>query len=126
MGGFDDVTVEWAGKEYRIPAAKVMPLVARVENLIFTETGADPLTVLVRDARPAMLAMAFEKVLDYVGAPFQPGEVYNAVVGSMIEGEAGQIAHVQEMLLLLLSILNPPAHLKLTAPKAQDRDAAKN
>lgn len=71
---FDDVVFEWAGKEYRIPANRVLGAIARVEDIITmpdlgdrAKRGTPPLS---------KVAQAYGAVLRYAGARVTDEEVY--------------------------------------------------
>lgn len=116
MSGFQDVVFAWQGQEYTLPATRVLPLVARMENDADL-VGPDRtlIEVILGSRHPAAVALAFEHLLRAVQAPFAPGEVYLAIIAEMAGGKAGAARRVQEAVLQLLAVIAPPLHHRLTA-----------
>lgn len=114
MSGFQDVTFDWKGQAYTIPATRVLALVARMENDPDLVPANQPLIQVILGAgRPASVALAFEHMLREVQAPFAPGEVYCAIMGDMTEGGADQVRRVQRVALELLAVIAPPVHRRV-------------
>lgn len=113
MSGFDDVTLEWAGESYRIPAERVLPLICRVEDALCLDPDDTSVEVLLRKPRPARLASAFEAALRHAGAPVGPGEVYLAIMEHLADGNPDHLVRTQEIVLALLALIAPPIHRQI-------------
>lgn len=106
-GSFDDVTLNWAGIDYTIPANKMMGAIARIEDHItlpelknFGDRGAVPLS---------RLASAFASVLRYAGAKVTDEQAYSL----MFEGEESQAAMAVSVNLLIAMMVPKSARGKL-------------
>ena len=65
MGAFDDVTLNWGGRDYTIPANRMMGAIARIEDVV---TLVELNAYFGRDAVPlGKISMAFGAVLRYAG-----------------------------------------------------------
>lgn len=116
MSGFEDVTFDWQGQAYTVPATRVLSLVARMETDPDLVPGDQSLIqVIIGAHRPAAVALAFEHMLREVKAPFAPGEAYLAIMGEMSAGGAGQLRRVQQVALDLLAVIAPPLHRQLAS-----------
>src|SRR5690606_11438244 len=74
MAIFEDIELEWEGREYRIPSNKVMKTIAAIEDVItldevqrYAERGTAPL---------AKIACAYAVALRMAGARVSDDEVY--------------------------------------------------
>lgn len=86
MGAFDDAKFEWRGKEYSVPANRILPMLARVDEFI---TLAELSDHLARKSVPfAKVALAWGAVLRYAGAHVTDEDVYCG----MLEGDGGASA----------------------------------
>jgi hypothetical protein len=108
MSRFDDIRLSWAGREYTLPAGRVMAAIARVEDVItlvelrrYSERGTAPM---------AKLAMAYASVLREAGARVEDEEVYVGMFGPETSGAA-----VLTAINGLLAMMLPPEHLRAEA-----------
>lgn len=111
MAGFDDIRLEWQGRQHVIRANRVMGAIARIEDVItlvelqrYADRGTAPL---------AKIAMAYGAVLRYAGADASDDDVY----AGMFSGNSSQddvVASVSQLLAMMI----PP-----DAMRAMDKDA---
>lgn len=112
VGSFDDVTIEWRGKPYTIPARNMMGAIARIEDHVtMPELGryGDRQTVPL-----SRLASAFASVLRFAGCQVKDEEVYSA----MFEGEDVQKAVGASMQVLMTMMVPKSARDKQEANQA--------
>jgi len=84
MGAFDDITLEWHGKEFTIPANRVLKAIACVEDVLTLNELA---MYSERKAIPfAKIASAYGAVLRYAGARVTDDEVYSGMLQSEDKG----------------------------------------
>tara|TARA_R110000868_G_scaffold32425_3_gene117958 strand:- start:1261 stop:1656 length:396 start_codon:yes stop_codon:yes gene_type:complete len=102
---FDDVTFEWAGNNYTIPARRLLGAIARVEGVV---TIAELMQTQVArgTVKLAVLAQAFGEVLRYAGAKVTDDEVYVGLFASPANGGAG---NAQGALAALVTLMVPPS-----------------
>jgi len=99
-----DVTFVWKEKEYRVEAREVLPLIAKVEEVL---TLAEMYNAAQKETLPlAKLSMAFGVALRYAGANVKDDEVYSG----MFNPDDKMAAFVA--MNTLLSIMVPPEHLQ--------------
>lgn len=123
MKVFTDQTLSWAGKQYRIPAGRMLEAIARIEDHVtlveitrhFQQRASIPL---------ARLALAFHAVLEFAGAPptLTAEHVYHGMFGDQEAQEASMTA-----VSALLQMMVPPDILKggkASAPGNSRRDVA--
>lgn len=84
MSVFDDIKIGWAGKQYVIPARKVLGAIARIEEVLtlqellrYAQEGNFPM---------AKIARGYSAVLRYAGADITEDDVYE---GMFPNGTAG-------------------------------------
>lgn len=106
MRGFDDLSFEWAGKTYNLPAHKVLGAIARVEDIItlhelqrYGQKGSTPL---------AKLAMAYGVLLRYTGANVSDNEIYEAMFGT---GNIDSNAIIESIVTLVAMMIPPSAQV---------------
>lgn len=112
MGAFDDVTLQWRGRDYVIPANRMMGAIARIEDHVtmvelgrMGERGTVPL---------AKLAGAYAAVLRYAGAAkITDEDVYEALF------DGGQQATVMAAITALLGMMVPKS-ARVSAAVEQD------
>nr|WP_258868109.1 hypothetical protein [Alkalilimnicola ehrlichii] len=114
-GDFEDITLDWKGRSYTIPANDVMMAIAKIEDVItiaeldrFSQRGTAPV---------ARLAQAFAAILRHAGARVNDDEVY----ASMFEGGATQ-ARIMEATNTLLTLMLPPAALASSAGEQKKKE----
>lgn len=111
MSGFDDVKFGWAGKEYVIPAHKVLGAIARVEDVV---TLQELQRNGVKETIPlAKLAMAYGVLLRYAGAQVTDMEIYNGMFG--VGKDAQAIVIVEAITNLVVLMIPPDAQKKIGA-----------
>lgn len=110
MQGFEDVTFDWAGESYTVPADRQMMLVAKIEAELVGDTGKQAIEVLLQPSGPphARLALAFEAALRYAGAAISHGEVYLSIMQDLANNDSASLQKMQMATLTLLSVVSPP------------------
>jgi len=110
MQGFEDVTFEWGGKTFVVPANRQMMLIARVEDALSGDTGLQALSVLLRPEGPpySRLAAAFGAALRYAGATVSDEEIYLTTMNDFAAGRAEVAERNQRAVVALLSVIAPP------------------
>lgn len=114
MPVFDDVTLEWDGKEKTVPADGVMRMLAKVEDHLtlhemqtFSERGTAP---LIR------VSMAYAAALKHAGFQVDDQTVYKRLMDSS-DGDEGRFAI--DVITQLQMMMVPPADLDVKrAPKS--------
>lgn len=102
MAVFEDITVEWRGRDYVIPGDQVLGAIARVEDVITFREIHD--YTQARQTLPmAKIAMAFGAILRYAGASVNDDEVYEALFDG---SNAGQVA--TNSVTTLMTMMLPP------------------
>lgn len=99
-----DVTLTWKGTEYRVEARDVLPLIAKVEEVL-------TLTEIIDAAQRgtvqlAKLSMAYGVALRHAGARVTNDEVYSGMFAADARKAATDAATA------LLSLMVPPEHLQ--------------
>lgn len=102
MSIFDDIRLEWGGREYVIRSNRVMGAIARIEDVVtldelrrYGEKQTAPL---------GKMAMAYGSVLRYAGAVVADDEVY----AGMFAGESGGADAMAASIYSLLEMMLPP------------------
>lgn len=119
--GFEDLSFEWAGKTYPLPANRVLGAIARIEDVITLnelqrhgQKGSTPL---------AKLAMAYGVLLRYAGAEVSDTDIYEAMFGT---GSNVETQSIVEAIVTLISMMIPPSAQSAMAPKKKDEPAKGN
>lgn len=120
MAGFDDVTLEWGGQGYRIPAREVLRVVCLVEDALILHPDENAIDVLLRKRPPARIARAFEVALRAAGAPVAEGEVHLEMMQALAEGSPDAFRATMEAVLALLALMAPPLHSRLLGTGSED------
>lgn len=112
MNRFDDVRLEWNGKEYVIPSDSVMGAICRIEDVI---TLIELIRFKSRGANPqGKIAAAYGAVLRYAGANVKDEDVYFG----MFKGSGPEaIATTQRSIEMLLEMMLPPDSVFEGKPK---------
>jgi hypothetical protein len=77
MGAFDDISLDWDGKTYTIPANKVLGAIARIEDVM---TLGELLAYVERETAPfGKIAAAYGAVLRYAGCKVSNEDVYTGI-----------------------------------------------
>ena len=108
---FEDITLQWQGKEKTIKANSVMMMLAKMEDIItLAELGSHQ----QRGGSPMVkLAMAYGVALRYAGFAVADDEVYTAMFK---DGDGG--FGVRQAVVALQSMMIPPEHLRGNADDA--------
>lgn len=106
MRGFDDVSFDWSGQKYHIPAHRVLGAIARVEDIItlqelqkYGAKGTAPL---------AKLSMAYGALLRYANAKVTDVEIYEAMFGK----DNSSATAIIESIINLIVLMVPPSAQK--------------
>lgn len=119
MAVFEEVTLTWEGKEYKIPPERVLRCIAVVEDAL-------PLWKLAQTAvgevRLAQIAEAYGAMLRFAGA-----DVSNEVVyARLFDGDGGEIAKkARTYCFTLQALMIPPEHLRAKEKPAKKGSATK-
>jgi hypothetical protein len=105
-----DVTFVWKEKEYRVEAREVLPLIAKIEEVITLGELADASTT--GKIPLARLSKAFTVALRHAGASVTEEEIY----GGMFS--VPNLAQARTAIMALIGMMIPPEYL-------QDRSDAK-
>lgn len=124
MSGYDDVTLSWGGRDYTVPASRVMLLVCKVEDVLAGDDGEDAISVLLHKQPRARIARAFEVALTYAGADLAPGEIYLAVMQSLADRQADHARQVSEAVMTILALIAPPVHARIAQGASQGKKQA--
>lgn len=108
MGVFADVTLNWDGKDYVIPAKKVLRAIGRVESVLtikelYAATSGG-------DIKFERIATAYGEALRFAGAPVDDDDVY----AGLFAGQESQETIIQAIS-GLLAIMIPPSAMKEAA-----------
>lgn len=103
MAVFEDVTFGFKGTEYKVPANKIMRLIANVEDIVSMQdltSGKGP--------KLSKLAEAYSACLNYAGAKVETEQVYETMFGE--NGGSNITESVSSLLMLMLppSSYHPP------------------
>jgi hypothetical protein len=110
MGSFEDIRLQWAGKDYTIRANRVLGAIARIEDVL---TLSELQRFSMRGTAPmAKLSMAYGAVLRYAGATVTDEEVYAGMFGETGTGADA----VVESISALVAMMVPPQ------PKTADKE----
>ena len=124
MSIFEDVTLAWDGKEYTVPANKVMMLIAKVEDVITLGQLSDPANI-----KMTQLALAFQVALKYAGADADHDEVYASLFDMPEDGDVHPVTKAVtdlQMMLVPPSTYKPQETAKTGKPKAKAKPKAKS
>lgn len=106
MNPFEDITIEWEGKPYVIPANKVMGAISRIEDVVTLEELG---RFHARGTAPLIkLCQAYGTVLRYAGAKVTDEEVYAGIFAS--GGQARVLSSVSALMTMMIppSVRNAP------------------
>lgn len=107
MGPFNDISLEWAGKEYAIKARRVMGAIKRIEEEV---TYFELMSyVASNDPRTSKIAAAYGVILRYAGASITDEQVYEGLFGKTGIPNPDLIA---KLIAVLLGIMSPKGPLK--------------
>jgi hypothetical protein len=111
-----DIVLVWKGEEFKVDAREVLPLIARIEEIITLGELADASTT--GKVPLAKLSKAFGTALNYAGAKVTDEEMY---VGMFSEGnmKAARLA-----IMALIGMMIPPEYLQEREENASKKKAA--
>ncbi len=115
MAIFEDMTLHWKGKDYPIPAGRMLGAIAVLEQHISFAELTHPFA-LTRFSL-TRLSAAYGGVLRYAGCLVEDEEVYAVLFGE----KDNMTERVLQAIVTLMMLMTPPAGLKLAA---QDELAA--
>jgi hypothetical protein len=103
---FEEVTLTWDGREYKIPPERVLRCIAAIEDVL-------PLWKLaqatVGEIKLADISQAFGAALRFAGANVSNDEVY----ARFFEGDGAELAaKARAYCFTLQALMIPPAHLR--------------
>lgn len=78
MSIFENITLEWGGKQFVVPSNRVMGAIARVEEVV-TLKELSEFAQAPGGAKFAKLAMAYGTLLRYAGAKIEDEEIYRGL-----------------------------------------------
>lgn len=105
MSAFEDIGLSWQGRDYTIPANRVMGAIARVEDHV---TFNELTQYAERNTAPmAKLAQAFASVLRYAGAPISDEDVYEGMFA-----KGGDPQSVMNATMTLLALFIPKSAIR--------------
>lgn len=118
---FEDVKLTWDGKEYVVPANRVLGLIKRIEDHItLAELGAGLGT---RGAvKFAQVAEAFAAALQYAGAKATADEVYTSLFPNG-QGEGGGLGQALAALMMMVVPPRVQQEAQAAAEKATAEDS---
>ena len=97
---FEDVKLEWDGKEYTIPSNRVMGLIERIEDhLSFSD-------LLSKNPKIGKIAGAWAEALRYAGAAVSDEQVYAEMFRGATTGQ------IKTAVFGLMEIMVPPQHIQ--------------
>lgn len=117
MSIFSDITLEWDGEEYTIPAARMMRLVQAVEDVVTLPELQD----CIARMKAARIASAYAVMLRFAGVRVSDEEVYEKVFDS--EDNMHQI--LSDAGTLLYQIICPPKAFQAGKKKTAKKKASK-
>lgn len=124
MQGFEDVTVSWKGADYTIRANTMMPLVAKMEDVLSGDSGKPAIQVLTTGTGPSIprLSMAYAAALRHAGAHVSDDEVYLSIVSDFAQGDVEVAVKMQRAVRALLAIMAPPIAIAMRMDDQGEED----
>lgn len=121
MKGFDDIVLEWDGKEYAVPANRQLELVMRVEDGFIDGKDRQAFDVLVRRSGVPinLLGKVYADALNYAGANVSPIEVVREVNAKVAAGDGAGFQALVNKLSEILGLLEAPAGDEPAKPKGK-------
>lgn len=121
MDGFSDVTIEWRGVPYTIPANRMMPLVHQVEDIVMGTRGVQALVLLLNGwVGHGRLSSAYAAVLRYAGCQVSDADVYLQLQRDIANGGGEVAAQMSIWGAELAAIISPPINEALNADRGAD------
>lgn len=116
MQGFEDVTISWKGADYIIRANTMMPLIAKMEDILSGESGKPAIQVLTTGSGPSIprLSMAYGAALRHAGASVSDDEIYLSIVNDFARGDADVAVKMQRAVQAIVAVMAPPIALAMS------------
>jgi len=103
---FEEVTLTWDGRDYKIPPERVLKCIAAVEEVLPLWRVSQ---ATVADLRLADLSEAFSAVLRFAGADVSADEFYSR----LFDGDGPELAKkARTYCYTLQALMIPPKHLR--------------
>lgn len=117
MAIFQAVTLNWEGRDYIVPADRVMGAIGVVEDVVTFPELVQGLQV----GKPSMLklARAYGAILRYAGATASDEDVY---AGMFVPGELQR--HITTAINTLMVLMTPPGAMRNAEPAEGNAQAA--
>lgn len=97
---FDDLRLNWQGKDYVIPARGMLEAVARVEDII---TFHELLGYSERKTAPVgKISQAYGSLLRYAGVTISDDEVYSGMFGDLADGAGDSALSAIQTLMMMM------------------------
>src|SRR6056297_892204 len=124
MQGFEDVKISWKGAEYVIRANTMMPLVAKMEDVLSGESGRPAIQVLTTGNGPSIprLSMAYGAALRHAGANVTDDEIYLSIVNDFATGDADVAVKMQRAVQAIIAVMAPPIALAMSGGDESDSE----
>jgi hypothetical protein len=119
MAIFEEVTIAWNGREYKIPPTQVMQAIARVEDIISLAQMAK--AQLSGDIPFVKLSRAFATLLRCAGAAVEDDEIYAALFASPEAVASNSLTAISTLQMLMI----PPQHLRARMAADEKESEAK-
>lgn len=121
MAVFDDVILEWDGKQKTVPAQGVMRMLAKIEDHL---TLHEMQTYFSRGTAPMVrVSSAYAAALQHAGFQVSDDEVYARLMSAGAEDDGALALSVIEN---LQTMMVPPADLDVKKPAKQDAAPGKS
>src|SRR5262249_36866293 len=97
---FEDIRLEFGGREYVIPANRVLPAIARVETVVTMHE-------LTRDAMNntfnlSRVAQGFGALLRFAGAKVTDDDIYFSMFGGVVPDPAKAVAALNQLFFVMV------------------------
>lgn len=114
MGMFQEVSLEWDGETFNVPAEGQLKLVQIIEDALRGPGGENALTMLFKAGGPgnARLSAAYGAALRYAGAMVSDEDVFDYIDAAQSEGDHAALSVVQSGVMGLMAIVSPRGHAK--------------
>ena len=101
---FEDIKLEWDGQEHTVPSDRVLPLIARIEEVLTQYELAGYLNEPERISQ-SKLAQAYGAALRFSGAPVSDEDVYLGLY------QAENFTQIAKTITSLMALMIPPKAL---------------
>jgi hypothetical protein len=121
---FEEVTLTWHGRDYKIPPDQMLRLIAQIEDVV---TFGDLAEFSLGRIKLSKLAQAFGLALRAAGCPVDDDTVFSEMFGAKGERAKQIRERAQAAIFALQSLMIPPEHLRgepAKKPEAAGKRAA--